>query len=157
DYRDREQLRAFAARRRRQFQGKALAVDRLIGFCLLIRREVLERIGGFDERYGLGFLDDDDLSLRARQAGFRLLVALNAFVHHFGGRTFLGLGIDRGRQMERNRAIFDEKWQNAAAPALALPTPRRGPQNSSVNGVAGQRGLEELHRLALADQQRGQA
>src|SRR5262249_39273092 len=50
---------------------------------------------------------------RARQAGFRLLVALNVFVHHFGGRTFLGLGISRQEQMERNRAVFHDKWSHA--------------------------------------------
>ena len=37
---------------------------------------------------GLGFFDDDDLCVRARQAGFQLLVALNVFVHHFGSRMF---------------------------------------------------------------------
>ena len=55
---------------------------------------MLDQIGGFDERYGLGFFDDDDLCVRARTAGFRLLVALDVFVHHFGSRTFAGLGIE---------------------------------------------------------------
>ena len=81
-------LPAFAAQRRRDVAGKSLAVDRLTGFCLLARREVLDRIGYFDEGFGTGFFEDDDLSVRAVRAGFRLLVAQDTYIHHFGSRTF---------------------------------------------------------------------
>ena len=36
---------------------------------------------------------------RAREAGFKLLVALNVFIHHYGSRTFAGLGIDAQKQL----------------------------------------------------------
>src|SRR5262249_7580191 len=65
-------MQKMAARRKAEHGTKALQVDRLTGFCLLVRREVLDRIGGFDEQYGLGFFDDDDLCLRAREEGFLL-------------------------------------------------------------------------------------
>ncbi len=100
----------FAARRRREYAGKCVSVERLTGFCLLIRREVLDRIGGLDERFGPGFFDDDDLCVRAREAGFRLVLALDVFVHHHGSRTFAGLGIDVRRQLAANFAVFREKW-----------------------------------------------
>ena len=45
-------------------------VDRLVGFCLLIRREVIDAIGLLDERFGLGCFEDDDYCLRAMQAGY---------------------------------------------------------------------------------------
>src|SRR5262249_47987764 len=73
-----QELAAFAARRRAEHAGKALVVERLVGFCLLVRRDVLERLGGgLDEQFALGFFEDDDLCVRARAAGFRLLVALD--------------------------------------------------------------------------------
>jgi GT2 family glycosyltransferase/tetratricopeptide (TPR) repeat protein len=95
----------------------------LTGFCLLVRREVLERIGGLDERYGLGFFDDDDLCVRARQAGFGLLVALDVFVHHFGSRTFRALGIDCPQLLQQNFALFREKWGPEQSAGYRLPAP----------------------------------
>jgi GT2 family glycosyltransferase len=103
-------LSAFAAQRRSSYAGQALHTERLTGFCLLVRREVFERIGILDERFGSGFFDDDDLCLRARQAGFQLLVARNVYIHHFGSRTFKGLGIDCRQQLRANFAQFQAKW-----------------------------------------------
>jgi GT2 family glycosyltransferase/Flp pilus assembly protein TadD len=126
DYTAVDDMPAFAARRRQQYAGKALRVERLTGFCLLARREVLEQLGGFDERFGLGFFDDDDLSVRARQAGLHLLVALNVFVHHYGSRTFTSLGIDCEKQLQENFEQFRAKWGPEHAAGYHLP--------GSVNG-----------------------
>ena len=65
-------------------------VNRLVGFCLLIKREVIDAIGLLDERFGIGCFEDDDYCLRAIAAGYRAVIAGDAFVHHYGGRTFLG-------------------------------------------------------------------
>src|SRR6185312_2673094 len=58
----------------------------LSGACLLIKRRVIDAVGGLDERPGPGSCDDD-LPLRARRAGFDLAVARDLFVHHFGCRA----------------------------------------------------------------------
>ena len=71
-----------------------IEVNRLVGFCLLIRREVIEAIGPLDEQFGIGCFEDDDYCLRAIAAGFKAVIAGDAFVHHYGGRTFLGTGVD---------------------------------------------------------------
>jgi GT2 family glycosyltransferase/predicted Zn-dependent protease len=121
DYPSLDGLGAFAARRRREFAGQALEYERLSGFCLLARREVLEQVGPFDERFGLGFFDDDDLGLRVRKAGLKLLIAQDVFVHHFGSRTFTGLGVDCQAQLRENLERFKEKWGPAAAAPYRLP------------------------------------
>ncbi|MCI0377860.1 MAG: glycosyltransferase, partial [Gemmataceae bacterium] len=103
-------LDAFAKQRRQEFAGKMLANPRLTSFCLLARRDVLECIGNWDERFHPGFFVDDDLSVRAREAGYRLVVALDVYVHHFGHRTFEQLGIDSRRQLAENFQRFEDKW-----------------------------------------------
>jgi hypothetical protein len=84
-----------------------------------MKRAVYEAVGGLDERFGLGFFDDDDLAERARRAGFDLAVAKDLFVHHFGSRTFAGNGVDAGKLLDENALRFAEKW------GLAAPNGRR--------------------------------
>jgi GT2 family glycosyltransferase len=90
--------------------GRIHETDRLVGFCLLIKREVVEKIGLLDERFGIGNFEDDDYCRRAREAGYRLVIARDAFVHHFGGATFIGAKVDHGAVMRENERLFLEKW-----------------------------------------------
>jgi GT2 family glycosyltransferase len=108
-----ETMRAFAQRWRDEHRGKWFTVPKLSGFCLLMKRAVFDAIGGLDERFGLGFFDDDDLAERARRAGFASAVAHDLFVHHFGSRTFVGNGIDANRLLDENGAKFAAKWGNS--------------------------------------------
>jgi GT2 family glycosyltransferase/tetratricopeptide (TPR) repeat protein len=130
-YADLSGLDAFAARRRQQFAGQALAVERLTGFCLLLRREALDEVGGLDEGYGLGFFDDDDLSVRARRAGFTLLVAQDVYIHHFGNRTFQALGIDARQQLKENFERFQQKWGAEESAGYRMPA-EPGPVPTAV-------------------------
>ncbi len=90
--------------------GVMVEVSRLVGFCLLIKREVIDAIGLLDEQFGIGCFEDDDYCLRAIAAGFRAVIAADSFVHHFGSRTFLGSGVDAGSLMRENHARFLAKW-----------------------------------------------
>ena len=45
-------------------------VDRLVGFCLLFRRTLMDQIGLLDERFGIGCYEDDDFCRRALDAGY---------------------------------------------------------------------------------------
>jgi GT2 family glycosyltransferase len=73
-------------------EGVRVDVSRVVGFFLLIRRAVVEATGPLDEQFGVGNFEDDDDCLRAIQAGFRAVIAGDAFVHHYGGRTFVASG-----------------------------------------------------------------
>ncbi len=115
-------LPAFARRHRTDHAGKGLRVERLTGFCLLARREVLEQIGGLDEQFGVGFFEDDDLCVRAQQAGFALVLAQDVFIHHFGNRTFQALGLDTAALLRDNLETFKAKWGEERASRYQLPT-----------------------------------
>jgi GT2 family glycosyltransferase len=83
-----EDIAAHAADLRRRAAGRTSEVGRLVGFCLAVRTSVFAEVGGFDEAFGLGGCEDDDLCNRLRSAGWRLLVAEDTFVHHVGHQTF---------------------------------------------------------------------
>jgi len=74
-----------------------------VGFCLYLRRALLDAIGIFDAAFGLGYGEENDLCLRAARAGWRNVLADNAFVVHTGGRSFVGQKALLG---ERNMALL---------------------------------------------------
>ncbi|MCX8052609.1 MAG: glycosyltransferase, partial [Armatimonadetes bacterium] len=96
----------WAAKHARQ----TVRVWRVVGFCMLIRRSVIDKIGGLDECYRLGNFEDDDFCIRATLAGFKIVIARDCFVHHYGSRTFAGEGIDFRNLMAENWKRFKEKW-----------------------------------------------
>ncbi len=69
------------------------------GFCMLIKREVVEKIGFLDEIFNIGYFEETDFSLRARQCGFSIARAKGAYVYHKENLTF--------GELKNNKAIFD--------------------------------------------------
>ena len=109
------------------------------GFCLLMKRAVYEAIGGLDERFGLGFFDDDDLAERARRAGFELAVAHDLFVHHFGSRTFQGNGIDAEGCSTRTADKFAAKWGRSVDRSARQPAALGGRRKWSADDADARR------------------
>lgn len=109
-YSSMQQLDGWAWGWSERHRGEYLPTARLVGFCLLLRREMLEEVGGFDEQFGLGNFEDDDLCRRAEAAGWKLLVANDSFVHHAGHATFTREGIDLGGLLQANAQKLAEKW-----------------------------------------------
>jgi len=87
---DVEAVEAFARDFREKNKGKWVETDRLGGFCLILKKEALVKIGPLDPWSDLSLFDSDILSSKARQAGYTLAVCRDLFVHHFGTRTFAG-------------------------------------------------------------------
>lgn len=116
DYQHLADLDGFAWNLGKRLAGTRLECELLFGFCLAIRREVVDQVGLLDEGFGIGVCEDDDYCLRAQQAGFRLVIAADCFVHHFGSRTFTAKGIDLNEQLAVNQARLKRKWSLDAAP-----------------------------------------
>jgi GT2 family glycosyltransferase len=79
--------------------------DTLCLFAFLIRREVFNKVGEWDERL-LG-MDDVDYSWRVRQAGYLNAIELSAYVRHEGGVTTSSKSAEWRAESER---IFNAKW-----------------------------------------------
>ncbi|HLD05793.1 MAG TPA: tetratricopeptide repeat protein [Candidatus Nanoarchaeia archaeon] len=71
--------------------------DWIAGFCLLIQREVVNKIGYFDEQFGLGFCEDEEYCYRARQAGFSVGFT-QVFIHHYWHKSFSQLDANKQNQ-----------------------------------------------------------
>ena len=112
------ELSSFARTWRQEHQGQTTEVTRLVGFCLAVRREAFAALGGFDETFGLGGAEDDDLCLRLVDAGHRLLIAHETFVHHHGHRTFEGNGVDWYALQEQNLERLRSKRRGPASGPL---------------------------------------
>ncbi len=82
------------------------------GFCVLVRWFVLAEFGGFDEIYGRGYNEENDLAMRAGRRGYRAVLANRAFVWHEGSASFA----TEGEALElRNRAILDRRYPEYGA------------------------------------------
>lgn len=82
----------------------------LIGFCLLIKRNVINLIHELDEGYSPGYIEDNDLSLRILEHGFRLMLCHDSFIHHYLGSSFRSDLTKFFPILEKNRNYFMQKW-----------------------------------------------
>jgi GT2 family glycosyltransferase len=75
------------------------------GSAALYRKEMLDRIGGFDEDF-FAYGDDAELGLRARIAGWRCIYTPQAVVRHHRGSTLGKSSVRRLELIERNRLLL---------------------------------------------------
>jgi len=92
--------------------GQIIPSRRIIGFCMLMKKSVWDKCGPFDNRFGVGHFEDDDLSLRVERKGFKSIIAKDVFIYHFAGQGFDCLDIDELANLRRKAHIFYNKWGN---------------------------------------------
>jgi GT2 family glycosyltransferase len=94
----------------------AREVDYCSGASLLIRRELFERLGGFDRRYAPAYYEDTDLCMGVRSLGKRVIYQPASRLYHFEGVT---AGTDPHAGFRRfqliNRDKFYDKWRDVLA------------------------------------------
>jgi GT2 family glycosyltransferase len=82
--------------------AEAAEVGAISGAAFAIRRDLFESLGGFDGRFFL-YMEDTDLSWRARMAGYRCLYAPGSVVYH---QYTLRFGSQKTFYQERNRYVM---------------------------------------------------
>jgi|GEM_PF-1690359 len=93
-------------------RGKWMKAGRIYGWCMLMKKSMLDEIGGFDERFTNSF-EDNDLCLRAQLAGYGLVIAYDTYITHVGQATFTK-EMDIKAYMKNgdvNQKRFYEKWR----------------------------------------------
>ncbi len=98
------------AKARAEAHGRWIEVKYGEGFCLLTKRPILEKIGGFDETtYEQIYFEDADLGRRFQAAGYRCVMAEGTYVWHEGGQSTSDHP-ERLRLFEENERRFIRKW-----------------------------------------------
>lgn len=91
--------------------NKIYPIDCAAFFCVAFSREVYEKVGPMSLDYGLGFFEDDDYCMRVLEAGWKIAVVEDSFVHHHLSASFNKLKDNKKQElMDRNKAIFESKW-----------------------------------------------
>jgi len=96
-------------------------VDQVMGAAFMIRRDVLEDIGGLDQDYFIWF-EEVDYCRRAANAGYKVLYTPQAEIIHHGGESFVqALGLQRQKYLNDSLLKYMKKhhgmlaWSGLAA------------------------------------------
>jgi GT2 family glycosyltransferase len=134
------------------------AVGMLSGAAMLVRREVIEEVGGFDERFHM-YGEDNEWCLRIRRAGWQLVFEPEAVVMHHGGASSLKRweSLEKMRVQAEGYLLFlrrclpRRRRVSVLATSCMLLTLQR-----AVRGLKGRerRDVEQTLRLFAADLRR---
>jgi len=92
-----------------QYQ-KVGETDFATGACFLIKREILKKVGLFDDKYFL-YYEDSDLSQRIRRAGYKIIYAPDAVAWHRNAAAAGGSGSPlQDYYISRNRLLFGLRY-----------------------------------------------
>ena len=92
-------------------------VDWVVGACMLARRAVLDKIGGFDEGFFM-YSEELDLCQRAVNAGWQVVYYPPALVTHYEGKSSEQVVAARHVRFFSSRVRYVRKYHGAAAAAL---------------------------------------
>lgn len=90
-------------------RGQYIEMGACIGFCMLFKREIYEKLGKLDEVYKEGNFDDTDYSRRAEKEGYVCARAKGAYVYHRMKTSFQKVA-SYEESFKRNQDIYNRRW-----------------------------------------------
>jgi GT2 family glycosyltransferase len=90
--------------------GSGIIETEIYGCCYCVARKVIKDIGVFDvDRYPIGGAEEKDFSWRAGKAGYKSYWVQDSYVHHYGNKTFIDMGIKPIEPRRKNDVAFKER------------------------------------------------
>ena len=89
----------------------------LSGACLLIKREVFNAIGGFDENYFM-YYEDDDICMKMKKEGYEFGRAGVGITHLYNKSP--KVGDSRVENLNKSKTYFDKKWKDENGNNLSI-------------------------------------
>jgi GT2 family glycosyltransferase len=92
----------------RTHAGISIEVPVGVGFCMYLRYDCLRDVGELDAAvFGMGYGEEADFCLRARQRGWSHRIAADVFVYHAGARSF---GARRAALLDRSQRLLNLRF-----------------------------------------------
>ncbi|MDP1622341.1 MAG: glycosyltransferase [Bacteroidales bacterium] len=87
-------------------------VDYCSGASICVRKDLWDKLGGFDPQYAPAYYEDTDLAMQIRLQGFRTVYQPKSRVVHFEGISH-GTDITQGvkKKQDDNQKVFYLKWK----------------------------------------------
>ena len=96
---------AFSAELQQKHQASYPEIPTGVGFCMLVTKQAKNQVGYLDEQtFGHGYGEENDYSLRVKQAGLRNVLCDNVYVAHVGNQSFKDLDL-KPDQSTMNRLL----------------------------------------------------
>ncbi|MCE2490702.1 MAG: glycosyltransferase family 2 protein, partial [Anaerolineae bacterium] len=139
--------------RKRYAAGKPFRIDFPLGATMMLRREVIETTGMFDENFAL-YCEEIDWAWRIRKAGWQAFCVPAARVTHLDGRSSAQARPESVLKLWRSRAGLFRKhypqWREHVARRLIIKGLRRRLQNHERNPE-----LREVYRTLISELRSG--
>lgn len=114
------------------FEKTFIEIPTGVGFCMGVNKNLVDKIGMFDEIFGKGYGEENDWCQRAIKEGYLNLHITNLFVYHKHGGSFLGE--EKKKLIERNSIELSKKFPN---------------YNSDVAKLISRNELDELREIIV--------
>lgn len=124
----------------KNFSGMIFDACTVVGNCLLISRECLNRVGKLDEIYGTGYGEETDYQFKAHEKGFFAKVAIDTYVYHKSEVSF-GNSKEKKEKQAKNSKIFFDRWGEQYNKKMALYL-----QNDPIKYIKTNLKLEKIKR-----------
>jgi len=132
-----------------KYHGVSHSEDLLLtGDAMLVKRSLFQKIGTFDTRFPFGYFSDIDFGLRTVRAGFKMVCAKGAWLHHEGAGAYkdeaatkkIDMNVVHAERMKKIQSCYEsfiDKWDKNMPPkytsvhSLELPRLRMSQQTFS--------------------------
>ena len=94
----------------REYKDAFIEMPYCIGFCMVLKRELLKKVGGFSQEFYPMFFEDTDLSMKVKKEGYLIGMAKGAYVWHMEHASMQTLGAEKERIFQKSKKTLVEKW-----------------------------------------------
>lgn len=94
---------------KRKYNGIFVEMPFCTGFCMVMRRDIMDKNGGLSEAYAPMFFEDTDISMKAKEMGYSIGMAKGAYVWHKEHGSFKE-GDESDKIFKKSLKIFQRKW-----------------------------------------------